>query len=162
MASVQQLVAWMNANRGKVFRYGRILQLFAGLVFLGLGYFMGHAHFHLLRQGVRAPGRIVGYKQESFRTTSGTTSTTTNGYMPLVEFHTNDRFVQFEDWLGAGIAESKNVPVIVLYDPANPSVAMIDRPVWNWIPWAPTFAVGLLLVLSAFNGFFKSLRSPDT
>jgi hypothetical protein len=39
---------------------------------------------------------------------------------------------------------------------------MIDRPVWNWIPWAPTFAVGFLLLLSAINGFFKSRRSPET
>ena len=127
---------------------------------MGLGYFMGHAHFHLIRQGARAPGRIVGFKQENFRRSSESFSTT--GYMPIVEFHTNDRFVQFQDWLGAGIAGSKNVPVIVLYDPANPSVAMIDRPVWNWIPWAPTFAVGLLLVLSAINGFFRSQRPAET
>ena len=159
MASVEQLVAWMNANRGKVFRYRRILQLFAGLVFLGLGYFMGHAHFHLIREGVRAPGRIVGYKQQNFRSSSGSFSST--GYMPIVEFHTNDRFVQFQDWLGPSIAGSKNLPVIVLYDPANPLVAMIDRPVWNWIPWAPIFAVGLLLLLSAINGFFRSQRSPE-
>jgi len=161
MASANQLVSWMTNNRAKILRYAWIPQIVAGLVFLGLGYFMGHAHFHLIREGVRAPGRILGYKQESFRTTSGTTSTTTNGYMPIVEFHTNDRFVQFEDWLGAGIAGSKNVPVIVLYDPGNPSLAMIDRPVWNWIPWAPTFAVGLFLVLSAMNGFFRSQRSPE-
>jgi hypothetical protein len=157
-ASVQQLVAWMTANREKIMRYAWVPQLFGGLVFLGLGYFMGHAHFHLIRQGVRAPGRIVGYKQESFRNSSSSTSSASTGYMPLVEFHTNDRFVQFEDWLGTSIAGNKNVPVIVLYDPANPSLAMIDRSVWNWIPWAPTFAVGLLLALSAINRFFKSQR----
>lgn len=122
---------------------------------------MGHAHFHLIRQGVRAPGRIVGYKQESFRSSSSTTSSTTTAYMPMVEFHTNDRFIQFQDWLGTNIAGSTNVPVVVLYDPSNPSVAMIDRPVWNWIPWAPTLTVGFLLVLSAINGFFKSQRSPE-
>jgi hypothetical protein len=160
MASVNQLVSWMTNNREKILRYAWMPQLFGGLVFLGLGYFMGHAHFHLIREGVRAPGRIVGYKQESFRATSGTSST--NGYMPIVEFHTSDRFVQFEDWLGTGIAGSKNIPVIVLYDPANPTTAMIDRPLWNWIPWAPTFAVGFLLVLSAINRFFKSQRSPET
>jgi hypothetical protein len=162
MASANQLVSWMNANREKIFRYAWIPQLFGALVFLGLGYFMGHAHFHLIRQGVRAPGRIVGYKQESFRRTSSNTSSTSTGYMPIVEFHINDRFVQFEDWLGTGIAGSKNIPVIVLYDPAHPTQAMIDRPVWNWIPWAPTFAVGFLLAFSAINRFFKSRRSPET
>jgi hypothetical protein len=162
MASANQLVSWMNANREKIFRYAWIPQLFGALVFLGLGYFMGYAHFHLIRQGVRAPGRIIGYKQESFRTTSGNSSTTTNGYMPIVEFHTNDRFVQFQDWLGTYIAGSNNVPVIVLYDPANPTQAMIDRPVWNWIPWAPTFAVGFFLLLGAINRFFKSRRPVET
>src|SRR6266566_3817438 len=92
----------------------------------------------------------------------GPCSFSSTGYMPIVEFHTNDRFVHFQDWLGNSIAGSKNVPAIVLYDPANPAVAMIDRPVWNWIPWAPIFAVGLLLVLSAMNGFFKSRRTVET
>jgi hypothetical protein len=162
MASASQLVSWMTNNRAKILRYAWILQLFGALLFLGLGYFMGHTHFHLIRQGVRAPGRIVGYKQETFRNSSSTTSSTSTGYMPVVEFHTNDRFVQFEDWLGSGIAGSKNVPVIVLYDPANPTQAMIDRPVWNWIPWAPTFALGFLLLLGAINRFFNSRRPVET
>jgi hypothetical protein len=160
-ASVEQLVAWMTGNREKIFRYAWIPQLFAGLVFLGLGYFMGHAHFHLVREGVRVPGRIVGYKQESFRSSSSTTSSTTTSYMPIVEFHTNERFIQFQDWLGTKIAGSKNAPVTVLYDPANPLVAMIDRPAWNWLPWAPILALGLFLVLVAIKGFFRSRRSAE-
>jgi len=156
MASVPQLVAWMTANREKIMRYAWIPQLFAGLVFLGLGYFMGHEHFRLIHQGVRAPGRIVGYKQESFRRSSNASSTSTS-YMPIVEFHTSDRFVQFEDWLGTNIAGSKDVPVTVLYDPANPTIAIIDRPVWNWIPWAPIAALGLFLFLVSIRGAFRSL-----
>jgi hypothetical protein len=159
LASVERLVAWMTANRGEILRHAWIPQLFAGLIFLGLGYFMGHAHFHLIRQGVRAPGRIVGYKQESSRSPSGSSWT---GCMPLVQFHTNGRFVQFQDWLGSNSTGARNELVTVLYDPANPSLAMIDRPVWNWIPWAPTCAVGLLLFLSAINGFFKSQRPVAT
>ena len=160
MASAEQLVARLASNREKILRYAWIPQLLTGLFLLGLSYFMGHAHFHLIRQGIRAPGRIIGYEQENFRRSSGSFSTT--GYMPIVEFHTNDRFVQFQDWLGSKIAGSKNVPVIVLYDPGNPTRAMIDRPVWNWIPWAPIFGVALLLVLSAINGFFRSRRSAET
>jgi hypothetical protein len=161
LASVEQLVSWMTSNREKVFRYAWISQLFAGLVFLGLGYFMGHAHFHLIREGVKAPGRIVSYEQKSFRSSSSGTSSTTTSYMPIVEFHTNDRFIQFQDWLGTKIAGNVNDPVIVLYDPANPSVAIIDRPAWNWLPWAPIAAVGLFLVLVAIKGFFKSRRSAE-
>jgi hypothetical protein len=162
LAAAEELVSWMTSNREKVFRYAWIPQLFAGLVFLCLGYLMGHAHFHLIREGVRAPGRIVGYKQQSFRSSSSGTSSTTTGYMPVVEFHTNDRFIQFQDWLGSKIAGNANDPVIVLYDPANPSVAMIDRPAWNWLPWAPILVLGLFLVLVAIKGFFQSHRSPET
>jgi hypothetical protein len=162
MASSEQVVARVLANREKILRYAWIPQLFAGLVFLGLGYFMGHEHFHLIRSGMRAPGTIVAYKQESFRSSSSNTSSTTTGYMPIVEFHANDRFVQFQDWLGTHVAGNTNVPVTVLYDPADPPVAMIDRPVWNWIPWAPTFAVGFLLTLSAINRFFRSQRPRET
>jgi hypothetical protein len=160
MASAEEFVARVTSNRQRILRYAWIVQLFGGLVFLGLGYFMGHTHFQLIRKGVRAPGRIVGYKQETFRGSSTQSSST--GYMPVVEFHTNDRFVQFQDWLGSNSTGARNVSVIVLYDPANPTVAMIDRPVWNWIPWAPIFGVGLLLFLSAINGFFKSQRTVAT
>jgi hypothetical protein len=162
LASVEQLVGLLTGNREKILRYAWIPQLFAGLVFLGLGYFMGHAHFHLIREGARAPGRIVGYKQESFKSSSGNTSSTSTGYMPIVEFHTNERFIQFQDWLGTNITGNANVPVIVLYDPANPSLAMIDRPAWNWLPWAPILALGLFLVLVAIKGFIRSRRSAET
>lgn len=160
MASADQFVARVLSNREKILRYAWILQLFAGLVLLGVAYLMGHAHFHLIREGVRAQGIIVGYKQQNFRRSSDSFSTT--GYMPIVEFRAGGRFVQFEDWLGSSIAGSTNVPVIVLYDATNPTVAMIDRPAWNWLPWAPIFAVGLFLVLVAINGFFRSQRSAES
>lgn len=76
--------------------------------------------------------------------------------MPIVEFQAGDRVVQFQDWLGTKIAGNINVSVIVLYDPVNPSVAMIDRPVWNWIPWTPIFVVGVFLVLVAIKGAFRA------
>jgi len=154
LPSAEEFVTRLTSNREKIVRYAYIPQVLAGLLLLGLAYHMGHAHFHLIRQGVRVPGRIVGYKQENFRRSSGSFST---GYMPIVEFQTDDRFIQFQDWLGTSVGGSTNVPVIVLYDPVNPSVAMIDRPVWNWIPWAPAFAAGLFLVLVAVRGALRSL-----
>ena len=137
-----------------------IPQLLAGLLLLALSHYLGHTHLHLIREGLRAPGRIIGYKQQNFRSSSSESFSTT-GYMPIVEFQANDRSIHFQDWLGTSIAGSKNVPVIVLYDPANPSLAIIDRPVWNWLPWAPIFALGLFLVLTAINGFFRSQRPAE-
>jgi len=154
LPSAEELVTRSTSNREKILRYAYIPQVLTGLLLLGLAYHMGHEHFHLIRQGVRVPGRIVSYRQENFRRSSGSFST---GYMPIVEFHTNDRFIQFQDWLGTSVGGSTNVPIIVLYDPVNPPVAMIDRPVWNWIPWAPTFAFGLFLVLVAVRGALRAL-----
>ncbi len=157
MAFREELVARLTRAAPNFLRYIFIFQAFAGLLLIGLGYFMGASHFHLVRVGIRAPGKIVGYKQQYFTSSSGSTSSTTTGYMPIVEFQAGDRVVQFQDWLGAKIGGTANVSVTVLYDPVNPSVAMIDRPVWNWIPWAPTFAVGVFLVLVAVRGAFRSL-----
>ncbi len=157
MAFREELVARLTRAAPNFLRYIFIFQAFAGLLLIGLAYFMGAAHFHLIRAGIRAPGKIVGYKQQHFTSSSGSTSSTTTGYMPIVEFQAGDRVIQFQDWLGTKIARTANVSVIVLYDPVNPSVAMIDRPAWNWIPWAPTFAVGLFLVLVAVRSAFRSL-----
>jgi len=159
MASVERLVARLTGNREKILRYAWIPQLSVGLFLLGLAYFMGHEHFHLIREGVRAPGTIIGYKQENFRRSSDSFSTT--GYMPIVEFRAGDHSYRFQDWLGARFAGSTNVPVTVLYDPANPSVAMIDRPARNWLPWAPIFAVGLFLLLVGVSAFFRSRISYE-
>jgi hypothetical protein len=63
LASAEELVARLTGNKTKILRYAWIPQVLAGLFLLSLGYFMGHAHFHLIREGTRVPGRIVGYKQ---------------------------------------------------------------------------------------------------
>jgi hypothetical protein len=159
LASPEELVAQVTRAAPKFFRYIFLLQAFAGLLLIGLGYFMGAGHFHLIRAGIRAPGKIVGYKQKYFTSSSGSTSSTTTGYMPIVEFQAADHVVQFQDWLGTKIAGNANVSVVVLYDPVNSSDAIIDRPVWNWIPWAPTFVVGVFLVLVAIRGAFRALSA---
>jgi hypothetical protein len=157
LAFPEELVGQLVNNRAKILHYAWILQMFGGVLLLSLGYFLGHGHFHLLREGVRAPGRIIGYKQERFQSSSSSGHT---AYMPLVEFRVSDRIVQFKDWMGSSSSGTLYTSVIVLYDPANPTDAMIDRPVWNWMPWAPTFAVGLLLFLGSIRRFFLS-RSSD-
>jgi hypothetical protein len=67
MAFPENVAVWMTANKAKILRYAYIPQAVAALVFLLLGYFMGHGHFHLIRDGIRTPGTVVDYKQESFR-----------------------------------------------------------------------------------------------
>ncbi len=162
MAFREDLVARLISNSQNFVRNLWKFQLFAALLFLGLGYLMGHEHFHLIREGVRAPGTIIGHKLQDFRSSSGNSSSTSTAYMPIVEFRAGDRSIQFKDWLGSRVPGSTNVPVTVLYDPANPSDAMIDRPTWNWLPWAPVGALGVFLVLVGINGFFRSQRLAET
>ena len=147
-------VLWTAANRGKVLSYVRGLQIFAGLLLLLIGWHMGHAHLHLMRDGIRAQGKIVDSRTERFR--SGTSGTT--AYMPVVDFQAGDRTTRFTNWLGSSRSPTLNQIVPVLYDAADPSVAMIDRPVMNWIPWGPISAVGLFLLLVGIVGLLK--RTP--
>jgi len=81
--------------------------------------------------------------------------------MPVVEYRAcGDQTVRFEDWLGStrpGKRNHRSEIVQVLYDPTKPSVAMIDRPIWNWVPWAPVVVVGVLLIMSGIRRAWQSL-----
>ena len=152
-SSINNLYAWMTAKKSRIKLYFCILQAFAGVVLLLLGYVMGREHFRLIQHGERTQGTIIGYKQVSMPDRNGTNWDTAT--MPVVNFQAGGRTVQFRDWMDSG-ERLANVPVTVLYDPANPASAMIDRPVWNWIPWGPIFAVGVFLALVAIKGWVSS------
>jgi hypothetical protein len=161
---VDQAVTWLLNNREKYFHFLRYVQLAVGIFLILFGYAIGKDHLQLVMHGQRATGTIVGYKQVSIRRSSGFYDTAN---MPVVEFNaeynaeysaghsasgSNSEPVRFQDWLSRPSDPYLHSAVPVLYDPANPAIAMIDRPLWNWIPWAPTIAVGLLLVLSGAKG----------
>ena len=152
--TVQGLVARAIANKAQILRYMYIPQALAGAFLLIAAYYMGHEHFHLIRQGVRTSGRVVDFKQENFQDTSMTRSTLV--FMPIVEFQSGEAVVRFKDWRGTSSASTLHDRVPVLFDRARPSEAMIDRPVWNWLPWAPIAAVGVFLTLVAVKGWLGS------
>lgn len=155
--AVEEMVAGLLKNKTQILRYAYVLQAFVGAVLLIAAYVMGHAHFDLIRQGVRAPGTVVGHEQENFvsRSSSGGTRSTL-AFMPIVEFQAGEHTVRFKDWKGSSVAGDLHDRVTVVYDPARPSDAMIDRPVWNWVPWAPIGVVGLFLTLVAIKGWLGS------
>lgn len=149
-------------NRSTLPRYAFALPLIGGILLCGIGYFMGRTHLQLILKGARAQGTVVDFRTKTFtRVRSGRVAGSTTGYMPVVEYRAlQDNTVRFEDWLGSSTPGKRNYVhevVQVLYDPADPSVAMIDRPIWNWMPWAPIIAVGVLLIIS---GIRRALRSP--
>ena len=140
---------------GLIPRYLYVLQALAGAVLLSVGYFMGHVHFRLIQQGVRAPGTVVALQQKRIgNAINGHTADL--AFMPIVEFHAGEQVVRFQDWKGSASGGSLGTRVTVLYDPARSSDAMIDRPVWNWMPWAPMFALGVFLTFVAIKGWLQS------
>jgi hypothetical protein len=162
----QNQVAWLLANREKIARYLFIPQFLAAALFLSFAYGTGRVHAHLLFKGARTRGTIVDLKPVKFsnRSSSGSTWYTTI-YEPLVEFNAGDRVVRFQEWKGSESRVGMGWSVPVIYDPADPSFAMIDRGSWNWLPWAPCFVIGLPVALASLKGFFafftRRPRTPD-
>jgi hypothetical protein len=149
----QDQVAWALANREKIFRYYFIPQALAALLFLTFAYAAGNVHVHLLFVATRTQGVIVGLKPVR----GGSSTFKQTVYLPAVEFRAGDHVIHFQEWKGEASNGGLGLSVPVLYDPANPSIAMIDRSYWNWLPWAPCFAIGLILVFASVKGLFAFL-----
>lgn len=149
----QNQVAWLLSNREKIARYMFIPQFLAAAVSLAFAYSTGHVHAHLLFKGVPTRGTIVALKpvQMSNRSSNGTQNYYTI-YEPLVEFSSGERIVRFQEWKGSRSNAGLGSSVPVLYDPADPSFAMIDRGFWNWLPWAPCFLIGLPVAFASLKG----------
>lgn len=154
MAFPQEQVAWMLANREKIFRYIFIPQFLAAALFLSFAYVTGHVHAHLLFKGAGTNGTIVDFRVVHFRQSSGSvTAHGTTIYEPIVEFPAGDRLVRFQELKGSESRVGLGWSVPVIYDPADPSFAMIDRGFWNWLPWAPCFLIAFPVAFASLKGF---------
>jgi hypothetical protein len=158
----QPQIDWMLANRAKILRYAFVPQFFAAVALLSFAYFTGRTDAHLLLNGARTSGKIVAFQRRELHTYRHPTSTGRYGrilYFPVVEFQAQGTVVRFEEPKLVTQGESVGWPVTVLYDPSNVSTARIDRSFWNWIPWAPALAFGILLALASLKGLF-ALSQP--
>jgi hypothetical protein len=153
----QDQVARLLTNRARIARVMFIPQLVAALLLLGFAYVTGKVHAHLLITGARTQGKIIALVPVRMqgRTRSGTTMI----YEPVIEFGAGDRVLRFQEWKGSQSSAGLGWAVPVVYDPANPSVAMMDRGLANWLPWAPCFAIGLILALAALKGILTLLHA---
>jgi hypothetical protein len=163
MAFPQEQVAWLLANREKISRYIFIPQFLAAAIFLSFACGTGKVHAHLLLRSARTQGTIVNFKSAliSHRSSSSSSYYSTI-YQPLVEFTVNDRVFRVQEWKGSESRVGLGLSVSVIYDPADPSVAMLDRGPSNWLPWAPCFAIGVLVGLASLKGFFVFLFARPT
>jgi hypothetical protein len=160
----QQQVEWLLANRAKIFRFAFVPQLLASVALLGVAYFTGKTDAHLLFKGAHAQGKIVGFQPRQFHRYRTPTSTGIFGrtvYPAIVEFEAQGAVVRFEERKLVSSGEGVGWPVAVLYDPNNVSLAIVDRPFWNWIPWAPAFAMGAFLAVVSLKGLFVFLASSE-
>lgn len=152
---IEKLSKWAGENGNKVERYRSIIAIVVGLSTMYFTYLLGNANFFLLLDGIKTEGKIVEYKQQVLVDSNRSYSTI---FMPVVEFKIGDKDVRFRDWLGN---RSNSLPgefVPVIYNSANPSIAMVNRPVWNWIPFS-IFIAGLLLVLVSIKNWIKFSRA---
>jgi len=157
----QEQAAWLLANREKVFRYAFIPQMLVAVILLDFVFFAGKTDIHLLLNGARTEGRIVSFQKRPFYTKNPSILSTGkkgyNVYLPIVEFEAQGSLLRFEEHKLKQTGEGLGWSVPVLYDPANPSVAMIDRSYWNWLPWGPALAIGLVVGLASLKGLFVFL-----
>jgi hypothetical protein len=156
---VEKLATWAGKNKGTVYSFECVLHAFVGLCIMFVAYQIGHKHICLLQDGVRTQGRIAEYKDEVFITTVTNFSNTSTRQgmisLPIVEFRIEDRVIRFKDWIGR---ESRYVAtgiVPVIYSSGDPSIAMVDRPILNWMPWAPVFIAGLFLALVSVKNWLR-------
>jgi len=133
-------------------------QLLAAMLFLGFAYKTGKDHCRVLLAGGRTQGTVVAFKPVLIR--SSNSSFYRTAYMPIVQFRAADHVVQFQEWKSSRSDASLHSQVSVLYDPSNPSIAMMDRGAFNWFPWAPCAAIGLLLTLAALKGLLAFFLVP--
>jgi len=161
---LEQGLTWMLANREKIFRYLFIPQFLVAALFLSFSYATGKVHARLLLRSARTQGTIVGFRSAliSHRSNSGGSRWSTI-YEPLVEFSANGRVFHIQEWQGSESRVGLGSSVPIIYEPADPSVAMLDRGPSNWFPWAPCFVIGLILALVSLKGFFLFLfqQNPE-
>jgi hypothetical protein len=128
------------------------IQVAVALFLVALGVAIGHTQLGLIRAGARASGKVVAFETVSYGSGSRAGR---SAFHPVVEFSVDGHVVRFQDHIGSASAAGLHGAVDVLYDAAVPSTAMIDRPLWNWLPWAPTLAVGALLLVAGAMGLWR-------
>jgi|SRR5215813_7396703 len=152
-------VPWLIENREKVFRFAFLLQFVAAVPFLALGYITGKIPAHLMWNGKPAPGFVVNVVpvHQSGGDSFGNFYSRKTGREVIIEFFPGVEPVRFREARGSSLEIVRGSPVDVIYDPANPEIAMRDRGYKNYLPWAPCAAIGTFLFFVALKGLFRVL-----
>ncbi|HEY8192078.1 MAG TPA: DUF3592 domain-containing protein [Alphaproteobacteria bacterium] len=117
-----------------------------GVIFIGVSLYMGQGMYVFMNDAVAAKGIVI--RMENQRSGSDGSS-----YYPHVAFiPQGGSRIDFRDKLGTSPpAYKKGDHVDVLYDPAEPRHAMIDRGIWNWGMPGIFGGIGVALLLTAWK-----------
>ena len=159
MDSVSPLINQLTANREKILRYAFVFQFLAALPFLLFAYSTGKVHTRLLLKGAATTGTVVASVPVQFASVSNPGSSRRTSYEAVVVFLVGEDQFRFQEWKATRAAPSLGARVPVIYDPADPDIAMVDRGYMNYLPWAPCAAIGGFLALVAFKGLLSLLLS---
>ncbi len=124
------------------------VMMIIALLLAGGGVYLAGNISSLQKTGSIAEGTVVEHEREYL------TSENRSYYYPVVEFSNADgNPVRFRDQAGSSQPVMKaGEKVTVIYDPAQPGQAMIDRGAWNLLPSAGLIFAGLLLFILGFKG----------
>jgi hypothetical protein len=147
---------WIRVHGQTIRRVTLWLQLATGVFLLALGCTLGRTPFELILGGSRTSGQVVRFE---YVTSTSTRTRAYSAFHPIVEFTVDGRRIQFQDRFGSGSAGGVHDVVPVLFDARTPFVAAIDRPILNWMPWAPILFVGVFLLLVGAAGKVREARS---
>jgi len=166
MDSVSPLIDQLTANREKIFRYAFVFQFLAALPFLLFACSTGKVHTRLLLKGAATTGTVVASVPVQFASGSNPASSRRTSYEAVVVFLVGEDQFRFQEWKATRAAPSLGARVPVIYDPADPDIAMVDRGYLNYLPWAPCAVIGGFLAMVAFKGLlsllFSQVRSPGS
>ena len=153
MGSLASNVALLTENRAKILRYAFIFQFIAAMPFLWFAHATGRQHAHLVLKGARTAGTVV--------TSVPIHVSNSTSYEAVVSFSSGADQFRFQEWKSERIAPTLGAKVTVLFDPADPDIAMVDRGYLNYLPWAPCAVIGLLLAFVASKGMLTLFFSKE-
>jgi len=159
MTALDSQLAWLADNRERVLRFAFILQFVASVPFLWFAVASGRQHVLLLATGANTTGTIISVVPVQMNRGSSTSPWSSTSYEPVVSFSAGDRQFRFQEWKGTRVPPTLGTRVQVIYDPAEPIIAMVDRGYLNYLPWAPCAFIGVFLFFVALKGLLAVLLS---
>ena len=130
----------------KSFMQGPIFVILFGLAFFGIGAGLSYKQFNLQLNGEQAQGQVVGLSEQC--------DDEGCAYAPVVSFQTRDGSTVYyrSNYHSSPPAYDVGEQVNVIYDPANPNTAQINKWTERWL--FPIIIVPVMIIVALIMNFF--------